>query len=594
MLRRFLVFASLILSLFSSLAAAQEYLPVDQAFAVEVKSATSERVTLRWRVAEGYYLYRSKIDAAAASGSPVALGGPVLPAGETIEDRYFGKSQVYREDFTTDVPLDDGGAVPARFDLDVAYQGCAKDGICYPPRTETLTVSLAGAATPPEAPEQDRLAALLGDGSLGWTLSAFFGAGLLLAFSPCVLPMLPILSGVIVGTGGQGRARGFVLSLAYVLPMAAAYAALGTVAGLMGANLQAYLQSPWILGPFAGLFVLLAAAMFGFFTLQLPDSLQSRISNLSQNLPGGQVAGVAAMGVLSALIAGPCMTAPLAAGLLYIGQTGDALVGGLALFALGLGMGVPLVVIGTLGARVLPRAGTWMSAVQVAFGFVFLALAVWMLERVLADVVIVLLWGLLAGAVAVTLGAVEPLRDRPGPGRRLAKTVALAVGLWSAAMILGAAAGSTSPLQPLSFLTDASDRAEAPTNDTEDTDRAGEYVSLQGLSAVEAQLAKAKAAGEPVVVDFYADWCISCKVIEKQVFGDPEVAEAMAGVRRLRPDVTANTQSDRALQEKFDVVGPPTLLFIDANGNEQRNQRIVGEVGPDEFMKRLHQAFGDT
>lgn len=582
-------------------AGAQRFLPVEEAFSAEVESATSEAVTLRWSVAEGYYLYRDKIDIAAASAAPIDLGDPVLPEGMIADDRYFGESEIYREGFTTRVPIVSDGAIPAQFDLTATYQGCAIDGICYPPHDETVTVAFAEAGTDgdgtspdSDAPWQHRLAAVLGSASLAWMMAAFYGAGLLLTFSPCVLPMLPILSGVIAGDGAPGRGRGFLLSLAYVVPMALAYAALGTAAGLVGANLQASLQSPWVLVPFAGLFVILAAAMFGLFTLQLPETLQARVAQLSQRLPGGRFTAVAAMGVLSALIAGPCMTAPLAAALLYIGQTGDAVMGGIALLSLGLGMGTPLLIVGTLGAQVLPKAGPWMTQVQVVFGFVFLGLAIWMLERILPDVAMVLLAGLLVGAMGVALGALEPLPASSGPLRRLAKISGLALGLWGAAMVLGAAAGATDPLRPLEPLASGPVATEAQAANTAAEDDEGDYIVLQGREAVEAQLADARAAGEPVVIDFYADWCISCKVIEREVFGDPEVAAAMDGVRRLRPDVTANTDSDQALQDKFNVVGPPTLIFIDADGEEQRHQRIVGEIGADEYLDRLQQAFGDV
>lgn len=583
----------LALSALADTAGAQDFLRPEEAFRVEVESATAEVVSLRWTVAPGYYLYRERISVTSVAAGPVALGEPKLPPGEVISDPYFGTMEVFYEDFSARVPVLASGGPTPRFVIRIRYQGCAVDGICYPPQTTTLTITPTGATTAgptaggaSDAPEQDRLAALLSDGALAWILLAFFGAGLLLSFSPCMLPMLPILSSVIVGTGGDGgRHRGLILSIAYVLPMALAYAALGTAAGLAGANLQAYLQSPWVLAPFAGLFVLLALAMFGFFELRLPAGFQSRLATLSGRQRGGRLLGVVAMGLLSALIVGPCMTAPLAGALLYIGQTGNAATGGLALFVLGLGMGLPLILLGAVGGRILPKAGPWMRRINVVFGFVLLGVAIWLLGRILPPVATVALWGLLLSSIAVVLGALEPIPAGAGPARRLGKVLGVAAGLWSVALVIGAAAGADDPLRPLAFLT-ARTTSEAAS-------AAQSYVPVEGgLSELQGRLAAAQAAGKPVVVDFYADWCISCKVIEREVFGDPEVIRAMAGVQRLRPDLTAYDAQDRALLTHLDVMGPPTLLFFGGNGQERRDQRIVGEIGPDAFLEHLRQAFG--
>src|SRR5690625_3049280 len=369
----YLLFALLLA--WAAVAGAQEFLSPDEAFQVEVYSIDDDAVTLHWTIAEGYYLYRHAVAAQPADGAAVSLGEPELPDGQVLDDPYFGRTEIYYDSLTVRVPLDANEALPDRFDLAVAHQGCADGGICYPPQTTTLTVNTgsgaaasdsAAAPSQPAAPQQDRLAAMLGEASMSWGLLAFFGAGLLLAFTPCVLPMIPILSSIIVGSGTEGSSRrGLTLTVAYVLPMAVGYALLGTAAGLAGANLQAYLQTPWVIVPFVIVFGLLAMAMFGFFQLRLPAAMQSRLTELSSRQRGGTLIGVAAMGLLSALIVGPCMTAPLAGALLYISQTGDAVLGGLALFALGLGMGTPLVIAGTFGARVLPKAGPWMAQVLV-------------------------------------------------------------------------------------------------------------------------------------------------------------------------------------------------------------------------------------
>ncbi|KAB7623415.1 protein-disulfide reductase DsbD [Alkalilimnicola sp. S0819] len=606
----------LVLLAVPAIATAQDFLPPDQAFRLEVDAVSAESVTLHWEVAPGYYLYREQIAVAAPGSSAVQLGAPKLPGGVVKEDPYFGRTELYYDSLTATVPLSAPDGLPERLDLAVRHQGCAEDGICYPPQTTTLSVDLAAAGlaggvvnggpggasggssgegsasnavSTAEMPEQDRLAAMLAGEHLYWVLLAFFGAGLLLSFSPCMLPMLPILSGIIVGTGGKAggsRHRGLMLSLAYVLPMALAYAGLGTLAGLAGANLQASLQSPWLLVPFAGLFVLLAMAMFGFYELRLPAGLQSRLSEASNRLPGGQLLGVAAMGLLSALIVGPCMTAPLAGALLYIGQSGHAMVGGLALFSLGLGMGLPLIVMGTVGGRVLPKAGPWMRGLQAFFGFVLLGVAIWMLERVIPPAVTVALWGLLLVALAVVLGALEPLPEAAGPTRRFGKVLGLAAGIWSATLLVGAAAGAQDPLRPLAFLAERGGAASEAV--------AVDHVPLEGLAAVSSQLARARAVGQPVVVDFYADWCVSCKIMEKTVFGDPRVARAMEGVLRLRPDVTANNADDRALQAHYQVPGPPTLMFFGADGEERRALRVVGEIGADTFLQKLDAAKGNS
>lgn len=581
----------------AAVAGAQEFLPPDEAFQVEVHSVDDDAVTLHWTIAEGYYLYRHAVAAQPDDGAAVSLGEPELPDGQVLDDPYFGRTEIYYDSLTVRVPLDTNKALPDRFDLAVAHQGCADGGICYPPQTTTLTVSTgsgsgsgaaasdsAAATNQPAAPPQDRLAAMLGEASMSWVLFAFFGAGLLLAFTPCVLPMIPILSSIIVGSGTEGSSRrGLTLSVAYVLPMAVGYALLGTAAGLAGANLQAYLQTPWVIVPFVIVFGLLAMAMFGFFQLRLPAAMQSRLTELSSRQRGGTLIGVAAMGLLSALIVGPCMTAPLAGALLYISQTGDAVLGGLALFVLGLGMGTPLVIAGTFGARVLPKAGPWMTQVQAVFGFVLLAMAIWMLDRVVPAPVTVALWGLLLTALAVNLGALEPLPGDAGPRRRATKVIGVAAGLWSIALVVGAAAGSADPLRPLAFLNQPS--VATPAVEAVSQERIG------GIEELRAQIAEANAAGKPVVVDFYADWCISCKVMERRVFGNSEVQQAMADVVRLKPDVTANDASDREMMQALGVLGPPTLMFFGTDGEERAAQRIVGEVGPREYLRRLQEAF---
>lgn len=584
----------------------QNFLSPDEAFQLQAERIDDDSVRLHWTIADDYYLYGHALAVESAEGSTLVPGELVVPDGVIKDDEFFGRTEVYYQALTVQLPLT-GETRRQAGELQVTHQGCAEAGLCYPPQTTTVGIDgeapgsieagQAGATGPgagdvkPESlNQQDRLAGMLDEAALGWVLLAFFGAGLLLAFTPCVLPMLPILSSIIVGgnAGGSTR-RGFILSTAYVLPMAAGYAALGAAAGLAGANLQAFLQTPWLIVPFVAIFGLLAMAMFGFFHLRLPARMQSKLTEFSNRQRGGTLLGVAAMGLLSALIVGPCMTAPLAGALLYIGQTGDVALGGLALFVLGLGMGLPLVLVGTFGAGLLPKAGPWMTRVQVVFGFILLGVSILMLGRVIPAPATVALWGVLLAAVAVSLGAFEPIKDHPGPWRRSARVAALVSGIWSLALILGAAAGSENPLRPLAFLNTPIQVSSMGQTTPSGAD--AEPAVMNGMADLQSRIEQANAEGKPVVVDFYADWCVSCKVMERRVFGDPAVRDAMAGVVRIKPDVTANSAADRDLMTTLGVLGPPTLLFFGPDGAERRSRRIVGEVNAATFLERIQQAF---
>ncbi len=585
----------------------QNFLSPDEAFQLQAERIDDDTVRLNWVIAEDYYLYRHALAAEASAGGALVAGELVVPDGVIQEDEYFGRTEVYYHELDVQVPLT-GETRRQGGELQVTYQGCAEAGLCYPPQTTVVSIDgevpSGGAETvpggetqPADEPvvsasvnQQDRLAGMLDEAALGWVLLTFFGAGLLLAFTPCVLPMLPILSSIIVGSNAGGSTRkGFILSTAYVLPMAAGYAALGAMAGLAGANLQAFLQAPWFIVPFVAIFGLLAMAMFGFFHLRLPPKMQSKLTELSNRQRGGTLIGVAAMGLLSALIVGPCMTAPLAGALLYIGQTGDVALGGLALFVLGLGMGLPLILVGTFGAGMLPRAGPWMVKVQVVFGFILLGVSIWMLGRVIPAPATVALWGTLLAAISVSLGTFEPMKDHPGPWKYSVKVAGLVCGAWGMAAILGAAAGADDPMRPLGFMNSPASENGVTRISSQGTD--AEPVAMSGMDDLQARIDEANAEGKPVVVDFYADWCVSCKVMERRVFGNSEVREAMAEIVRIKPDVTANNSADRALMAALNVIGPPTLLFIGADGEERRNQRIVGEVNADTFLGRIQEAF---
>ena len=571
--------------------AQEDFLPVEQAFRLGVSQDADGQVRLNWKISEGYYLYRKQVKVEGdPAGSVKAL---ILPPGIVKTDEFFGASEVYHDQLAVQVNA------PAAQALNVSWQGCAAAGICYPPQTLRVTlddvtatpvaalgtsagdaVSASSGALGADQALADRLSRV----NPGWMLVVFFGLGLLMTFTPCVLPMLPILSSLIAGSGASPR-RGFILSLSFVLPMALTYAAVGAAAALAGANLQATLQNPWVLGTFGLMFAVLALAMFGFYELQLPAVLRNRLNHASQGQRGGTVGGAATMGVLSALLVGPCMTAPLAGALLYIGNTGNVLTGGLALFAMGLGMGAPLVLVGTLGAHLLPRPGDWMNRVKVLFGFILLGTAIVFVSRVLPAALTLGLWGAWLLAIALSLLAlVQKLGCEKG--RLVSRYLALLLGLWGGAMVLGAAGGAKNPLQPLAFVTvSAASAQNAVANGF-----MARFVPVKTEQALAARVAEAGQRGQWTLVDFYADWCVSCKVIEHEVFADPRVQQALADMQLLRPDVTANDAEDQALMRAHQILGPPTLLLIGPDGKERRVERIIGELSADAFLARLAQA----
>lgn len=579
-----------LLAMFGALPAQaqQNFLQPEQAFRLTTTQQADGQIRLRWEISQGYYLYRQQM---AVESEPAGLvQSAVWPAGILKTDETYGESEVYVD--AVEVLL----TAPQAQALSVRWQGCAEAGLCYPP--QTLRVNLADVATAAPAvlslmatdqnptgrsalAEDQALAHRLSNISLGWMLGVFFGLGLLMTFTPCVLPMLPILSSLIAGSGASPR-RGFVLSLAFVLPMALTYAGVGAAAALAGANLQAVLQNPWALGVFGLIFVVLALAMFGFFELQLPAALRHRLNTASQGQRGGTLVGAAMMGVLSALLVGPCMTAPLAGALLYIGNTGDVLTGALVLFALGLGMGVPLLLVGTLGAKLLPRPGAWMNRVKGLFGFILLGTAILFMARVLPAALTLGLWGAWLLAMALSLAALahQLVTDR---GRLTSRYLALLMGLWGGAMVIGAAGGSQDPLQPLSF----SARASTPSAGALESDFMAQFKPAKTPQALAELVAQAGQRGQWTLVDFYADWCVSCKVIEREVFGDPRVQQALATMQLIRPDVTANDAQDQALLRQHQILGPPTLLLIGPDGQERRAERMIGELSADEFLARL-------
>lgn len=573
----------------------EDFLPVDEAFQPSVTRAGDGELAVAWEIAPDYYLYRHAFDFELVDAGGAELGTPGIPEGEKHQDEFFGEVETYRDRVVATLPVT--GTLPDNARLRIGYQGCADAGLCYPPQTRLLTLDGSGpaadgtgtdAAPDDFVAEQDRLAARLAGGDLGWIALSFLGLGVLLAFTPCVLPMLPILSGLIVGAhAGRGGARagawrGLSLSVAYVVAMAAAYTVFGILAGLAGANLQAAMQSPWVLVPFALVFVALALAMFGVYNMQLPAAWQSRLSEIGRGDGRRGLLGAAALGFLSALIVGPCLAPPLAGALLYIGSSGDPVLGGLALFALGLGMGLPLIVLGTVGGGMLPRPGPWMDQVRVFFGVVLIGVALWLLGRVLPGPAILALWAVLLAAYGVHLGALQR-RTRTAAGD-LGQAAGVLGLIYAAILLVGAASGAHDPLRPLQRL------AAGPEAAGTEADRSA-LRRVANADELDAALAAAARAGRPAVVDFYADWCVECVHMERTVFGQPEVHEALADVAALQVDVTDYDAADRALMREFGVIGPPTILFFGADGDERRNHRLVGEVDAAGFVAHLERAL---
>lgn len=568
----------------------QQFLEPDQAFRPTVEVENPRKLKARWEIADGYYLYRDKFRFRADSN--VGLGKIELPPGELKEDESFGKVEIYRG--TLDVRIPVASSERDSFALELGYQGCAEDGICYPPMKKIIPIKLAAAAPlshPPEkAPaekvlsRQEEVALTLAGGALATTLLSFFGFGLLLSLTPCVFPMIPILSSLIVGDGQQiTTARAFVLSSLYVLAMALTYALAGVIAGLLGYNVQAMFQSPWVLSLFSLLFVLLALSMFGLFEIQLPGQWQALLHERAQRQRRGTLYGAAAMGFFSAIIVGPCVAPPLAGALIYIGQSGNATIGGVALFVMALGMGTPLLAIGTSAGKLLPRAGPWMETVKKVFGVALLGLSLWLLERVLPPGLTLFLAGLLLIGVAVFLGATDRLDAAASGWRRLSKGVGIAVLVYGAVLIVAAAGGGKDMFRPLQTMDLALFGTQTPRNLA--------FKPVKGVSMLREEIEIAKALQKPAMLDLYADWCIECKRLDRDTFSDQNVQHALRGTVLLKADVTANDKQDKALLKTLGVYGPPAVLFFGSNGVERREYRLAGYLGPSDFYSHLHQAL---
>ncbi|MFH6567369.1 protein-disulfide reductase DsbD [Pseudomonas kulmbachensis] len=542
-----------------------DFLPVNKAFVFSAEPLPSGETRLQWKIADTYYLYQKRFK---FDGLDPAKN-PVLPQGLEHSDEFFGATQVYRDSVAIVIPAGASGQVK------VSWQGCADAGLCYPPQSQTVDLGGAQPMAAQDQAQDQSLAASLQQRSLGWSLLLFFGLGLLLAFTPCSLPMLPILAGLVVGSGATAG-RGFAVAGSYVISMALVYAGLGVLAALLGANLQALLQQPWLLGSFAALFVVLALPMFGFFELQLPAGLRDRLESAGRGRKGGSLIGAGILGALSGLLVGPCMTAPLAGALLYIAQSGNALEGGLVLFVMGLGIGVPLLLLVTVGSRFLPKPGAWMNLMKGLFGFLFLGTALLLVRPVLDESLWIGLWGVLLIILGCSLWQQAQTFLR---AKALFNPLSLLAGLWGCLLLVGAAGGSTELWQPLQVYTAKTVAGSSSASTAHDA-----FITIKDPTSLDRELASAKADGQWVMLDYYADWCVSCKVMEKQVFAKPQVMDALQGVRLLRLDVTADNVASRELLSRYQVPGPPSFVWIGPNGVERRGQRITGEVNAQTFL----------
>ena len=553
----------------------------DQAFRLSAKPLGRESVRFTWVVEEGYYLYRDKFSfVALADDVRIDQTALLIPRGKVKQDESFGEVEVNTGLVTVDVPLVPGKADIPGAVFQVGYQGCKEGSVCYPPQQREIAVDLEQTLSATVQPVsraqlsvQDRITARLKQGSFVLNVLAFFAFGALLSLTPCVFPMIPILSGIIVGQSGTvtGR-RGFLLSLAYVLAMALTYSLLGVLAGTFQVNLQAASQNVWAISAFSLVFVILALSMFGYYELRMPAAIQTRLSSLSQPRQQTGLYSSAILGAVSAIIVGPCVAPPLAGALLYISQTGDALLGGAALFSMGLGFGVPLLVIGASAGSLLPRVGPWMEKVKQGFGIIMLGVAIWFLERIIPGTVAMLLWALLVIFAALLMGAL----DRTRRSGKVFRAVGIAGLIYAGALITGALSGSEDMLRPLAHL------AGKPASSS-----SLEFQRIKSAADLDRKLTAAAAAGKYVMLDFYADWCVTCIEMEHDTFTEPEVKQVLSEVMLLQADVTRNDVQDQQLLERFQLFGPPAILFFGTDTRELQEYRLIGYVKPEQFLQHL-------
>lgn len=602
--------------LLGSQSSEDEILPPELAYLPQILKADAGQITVRWHIEPGYYLYRDKLSFSLINADHSTLISKRIDEGTKQYDEFFGDVMVLRESAQAQLMLKSSPEFSAanQASLRINYQGCADVGVCFPPSVTELPIAfdqlsgdvvaalassdqsssgdapsnvldpqVAKVETVVEQSEQDRLFSMLGSNSLWLNVATFFGLGLLLAFTPCVLPMIPILSSLIVGQGeSMNTGKAFRLSLVYVLVMACTYAIVGVIVGLSGYNVQIFLQNPWVLSTIAVLFVVLSLSMFGFYELQMPTSVQNKLTQWSNKQGGGQLSGVAAMGFISTLIVGPCVTAPLAGALIYIAKTGDALIGGAALFALGLGMGAPLLLIGTSAGKLVPRAGAWMNTTKHIFGILMLGMAIYMISRFLPTSITMCLYGVLAIMSGVYLGATDTLTSDSAGWQRFGKGAGLVVSVYGLALLIGAFSGGNSYTTPLRGIVGSTSVAS-----NNGQDHALPFQPIKGVDGLQQAVSMASEQGRPVMLDFYADWCISCKEMEAFTFTDSRVQALLQDAILVQADVTANDAADQALLKQFDLFGPPGIIFYDQRGDEIPAARVVGFMSADKFSSHI-------
>lgn len=565
-----------------------DLLAPEQAFQFHAALLDANTLQVSWDIAEGYYLYRDKIDISLINNEYVRLGPYTIPPGIPEEDEAFGRVEIFYKEVIFTIPLLRNNSFPQTITLLAKYQGCAVRGVCYQPMQKTVQLqlpeadSLASLETlPPDKllSDQDQIVSALHQDTLWLTLLSFFGFGVLLSFTPCIFPMIPILSGIIVGQGNNVTTRrAFLLSLYFVVASAITYTIFGVIAASLGSNLQVWFQQPWIIVLFSGTFILLSLSMFGFYNLEIPKSLQARLHNTSDKHRDGSFLGATIMGALSALIVGPCVAAPLAGALIYIGQTGDAMLGGSALFMMGLGMGVPLLILGASAGTLLPKAGQWMNATKAIFGVIMLAVAVWMLERILPASLIMFLWAMLLIIPAIYMSAIDPLPEHVSNWRKLWKGVGLMSLTYGIILLIGFGMGNNNPLKPLQITSINSHLEQQAVN----------FQRISSLQELDNKIKQASINKQWVMLDFYADWCISCKEMESYTFSDPLVKQQLSQFVLLQADVTKNTAQDKALLKQFNLFGPPAILFFSPDQKEQPRLRVVGFQDAQTFLSTLN------
>lgn len=567
-----------------------EPLPSNEVFIFSASVKDHQNIVAHWAINPGYYLYKHRVSAKVVTPQDIEIGDIHFPHGMPKYDDILGKYEVYQQQLDLNIPFNK--MVNNIIKLEFRYQGCAENNYCYPPVSQLVTldmnksgslaldtVELDNDSSANYQTEQEKITELLETNHIGLILLSFFGFGLLLSLTPCVLPMIPILSAIILGHGNRlSKKRTLALSIAYVLGMALTYGTAGLFAGYVGSNLQVAMQSPWVIIIFSLLFIALALSLMGLYDIHLPSRWQTRLHQLSQKQKAGDFLGVMLMGCLATLVVSPCVTPPLIAALAYLAKSGDTLMGGSALFTMGLGMGVPLIIVGIVGGQILPKAGAWMNSIKALFAILLLITAVVLLSRITPDRVVLILWASLCIIISIYLGL---FRSSKGSNlKRLYRGIAVVFVIYGAILLVGASMGNTNPLQPLA---NGKQQSETPF-----------LTIIKCNEDLDQQLAIARKQKRFVMLDFYADWCIACKDMDRKVFSNPEVREALKDFIVLQADVTLNDKNDKALQKRFNVIAPPTILFFDDYGNELPKLRIVGEMNAKEFLEHIEEVENYT